>query len=55
MSLNSIFPNPSLDYLPNEDQNAEFAKGPKDVVEVVDGWNESTKFLKWVILELFIS
>ena len=55
MSLNSIFPNPSLDYLPNEDQNTEFAKGPKDVVEVVNGWNESTKFFKLVILELFIS
>ena len=55
MSLNSIFPNPSLNYLPNEDQNAEFAKGPKDVVELVDGWNESTKFFKLVILELFIS
>ena len=44
MSLNTIFPNPSLDYLPNEDQNVEFTKGPKDVVEVVDGRNESTKF-----------
>ena len=55
MPLNSIFPNPSLDYLPNEDQNAEFAKWLKDVVEVVDGWNESTKFFKLVILELFIS
>ena len=34
VSSNSVFPNPSSDYLPNENQDNEFAKRPRYVVEV---------------------